>query len=36
VDSTVVSGATYTYEVMSVDSSGVQSVASNQITATIP
>ena len=36
VDSTVVSGTTYTYEVMSVDSSGVQSVASNQITVTIP
>jgi fibronectin type 3 domain-containing protein len=36
VDSTVVSGTTYSYEVMSVDSSGVQSVASNQITVTIP
>ncbi len=36
VDSTVVSGTTYTYEVMSVDSSGVQSVASNQMTVTIP
>jgi Abnormal spindle-like microcephaly-assoc'd, ASPM-SPD-2-Hydin len=36
VDSTVVSGATYTYEVTSVDSSGVQSVVSNQITVTIP
>jgi hypothetical protein len=36
VDSTVVSGTTYSYEVMSVDSSGIQSVASNQITVTIP
>ncbi len=36
VDSTVVSGTTYTYEVMSVDSSGVQSIASNEITVTIP
>jgi fibronectin type 3 domain-containing protein len=36
VDSTVVSGATYSYEVKSVDSSGVESVASNQITVTIP
>jgi hypothetical protein len=36
VDSTVVSGATYSYEVTSVDSSGQQSVASNQITVTIP
>jgi hypothetical protein len=36
VDSTVVSGATYSYEVKSVDSSGVESVPSNQITVTIP
>ncbi len=36
VDSTVTSGATYSYMVKSVDSSGVESVASNQITVTIP
>jgi len=36
VDSTVVSGTTYSYLVKSVDSSGVQSVASNEITVTIP
>ena len=36
VDSTVVSGATYSYVVKSVDSSSVESVASNQITVTIP
>jgi hypothetical protein len=36
VDSTVVSGATYSYEVKSVGASGVESVASNQITLTIP
>jgi Abnormal spindle-like microcephaly-assoc'd, ASPM-SPD-2-Hydin len=36
VDSTVVSGATYSYEVKSVDSSGLESVASNEITVTIP
>ena len=36
VDSTVASGATYSYEVKSVDSTGVESVASNQITVTIP
>jgi fibronectin type 3 domain-containing protein len=36
VDSAVVSGATYRYIVKSVDSSGVESVASNQITVTIP
>jgi hypothetical protein len=36
VDSTVVSGATYSYEVTSVDSSEVQSAPSNQITVTIP
>jgi hypothetical protein len=31
-----VSGTTYSYMVKSVDSSGVESVASNQITVTIP
>jgi hypothetical protein len=36
VDGTVVSGTEYSYEVKSVDSSGVESVASNQITVTIP
>jgi Abnormal spindle-like microcephaly-assoc'd, ASPM-SPD-2-Hydin len=36
VDSTVVSGATYSYVVKSVDSGGVESVASNEITVTIP
>ncbi len=36
VDSTVVSGTTYSYEVKSVDSSGVESVASNEVTVTIP
>ena len=36
VDSVVVSGASYSYFVTSVDSSGVESVASNQITVTIP
>jgi hypothetical protein len=36
VDSAVVSGTTYSYLVKSVDSSGVQSVASNEITVTIP
>jgi hypothetical protein len=36
VDSTVVSGSTYTYSVKSVDSSGVESAASNQTTVTIP
>jgi hypothetical protein len=35
-DSTVASSTTYNYEVMSVDSSGNQSVASNQITVTTP
>jgi hypothetical protein len=35
-DSTVVSGATYSYEVKSVDASGVESAPSNQITLTIP
>jgi fibronectin type 3 domain-containing protein len=36
VDSTVVNGTTYNYVVKSVDSSGVESVASNEITVTIP
>jgi Cep192 domain 4 len=36
VDSTVVSGTAYTYSVKSVDSSGVESAASNQTTVTIP
>jgi hypothetical protein len=36
VDSTVVSGATYSYVVKSVDSNGVESSASNQIILTIP
>jgi fibronectin type 3 domain-containing protein len=36
VDSAVTSGASYTYQVTSVDSSGVESVPSNQITVTIP
>jgi fibronectin type 3 domain-containing protein len=36
VDSNVVSGTTYSYVVKSVDSSGVESVASNEITVTIP
>ena len=36
VDSAVQSGSTYGYTVESVDSSGVQSVPSNEITATIP
>jgi fibronectin type 3 domain-containing protein len=35
-DSTVVSGTTYNYVVKSVDSSGVESVASNEITEVIP
>jgi hypothetical protein len=35
-DSTVVSGSSYTYEVKSVDAAGVESVASNQFSATIP
>lgn len=35
-DSTVTSGTTYTYEVMSVDSSGTQSSPSNVYSATIP
>jgi fibronectin type 3 domain-containing protein len=36
VDSTVVSGTTYNYEVKSVDASGVESVASNEVTVTVP
>jgi fibronectin type 3 domain-containing protein len=36
VDSTVVSGSTYSYIVKSVDSAGVESVPSNQITVTVP
>jgi hypothetical protein len=36
VDSTVVSGTTYNYVVKSVDSSGLESVASNEITVAIP
>jgi Abnormal spindle-like microcephaly-assoc'd, ASPM-SPD-2-Hydin len=36
VDSTVASGTNYSYLVKSVDSSGVESVPSNQITVTIP
>jgi hypothetical protein len=36
VDSTVVSGTAYTYSVKSVDSSGVESAASNQTTVTVP
>jgi hypothetical protein len=35
-DSTVVSGATYSYVVKSVDFSGVESTPSNEITVTIP
>jgi hypothetical protein len=36
VDSTVASGTNYSYVVKSVDSSGVESVPSNQISVTIP
>ncbi len=36
VDNAVVSGTSYSYVVKSVDSSGVESIASNQITVTIP
>jgi hypothetical protein len=36
VDSTAVSGAVYNYTVKSVDSSGIESSPSNQITVTIP
>jgi Abnormal spindle-like microcephaly-assoc'd, ASPM-SPD-2-Hydin len=35
-DSAVVSGTNYSYQVTSVDSSGVESIPSNQITVTIP
>jgi fibronectin type 3 domain-containing protein len=35
-DTTVQAGATYNYEVRSVDASGVESVPSNVYTATIP
>lgn len=35
-DTTVQAGASYTYEVMSVDSSGVQSAPSNVFSATVP
>ncbi|HEY6376075.1 MAG TPA: choice-of-anchor D domain-containing protein, partial [Edaphobacter sp.] len=36
VDSTVVSGSSYRYEVRSVDSSGVESIPSNQVTVIVP
>jgi hypothetical protein len=36
VDSAVVSGSTYNYVVKSVDVSGIESIASNQIAVTIP
>jgi fibronectin type 3 domain-containing protein len=36
VDTNVQESATYIYYVMSVDSSGLQSTSSNQVTATIP
>ncbi len=36
VDSTVVSGSSYSYEVRSVDSSGEESIPSNQVTITVP
>jgi Abnormal spindle-like microcephaly-assoc'd, ASPM-SPD-2-Hydin len=36
VDSTVVSGTSYNYMVKSVDSNGVESVPSNQVTVTVP
>jgi Domain of unknown function (DUF4082)/Abnormal spindle-like microcephaly-assoc'd, ASPM-SPD-2-Hydin len=36
VDSTVVSGSTYSYTVKSVDNGGVESTSSNQTTVTIP
>jgi hypothetical protein len=35
-DSAVQSGATYTYEIKSVDANGVESTPSNQITLTVP
>jgi fibronectin type 3 domain-containing protein len=36
VDSTVLAGATYSYEIKSVDAAGVESSASNEYTVTIP
>jgi fibronectin type 3 domain-containing protein len=36
VDSTVASGSTYNYTVTSVDSNGVESVPSNEVTVTVP
>jgi fibronectin type 3 domain-containing protein len=36
LDSTVTAGTSYVYEVKSVDSSGTESTASNEFTATIP
>jgi hypothetical protein len=36
VDHNVTSGTSYSYEVKSVDASGVESTASNQFTVTIP
>jgi fibronectin type 3 domain-containing protein len=36
VDSTVASGTTYSYEVKSVDNSGMESTGSNQFTVAIP
>jgi hypothetical protein len=35
-DATVTAGATYYYEVMAVGSDGVQSAASNEVSATVP
>jgi fibronectin type 3 domain-containing protein len=35
-DNAVQSGATYLYEVKSVDANGVESSASNQISLTVP
>lgn len=35
-DSTIVSGKTYSYEVMAVDASGVESEPSNVVTAVVP
>jgi fibronectin type 3 domain-containing protein len=36
VDTAVVSGTTYTYVVKSIDSSGLESVASNPASSTVP
>jgi hypothetical protein len=36
VDNTVAASATYDYEVKSVDSSGVESISSNEVTLTVP